>query len=143
VRIGTRIEKLSVRARLIAIATLWLGLGFGTVVAHKNFANQYYQLETTRLQTIASSAAHTGAQLLPSNPSGATRAAHAYAEMSGIPTRDIVTIAVGNDQRSLTVELTYKIPLGYALFEWKLGQSLTVKARADLPSAVPEELNAV
>ena len=134
-----RSRKLSKRSRLVANAMMWVGL----VTIHLAFTHEYDRLERMRLQTIASTAAYAGAQLLPSDPFAATRTAHAYAEMSGIPAGDIVLVEVGNDQRSITVELSYKIPRRFALFDWHVGKFLIVTARADLQPPIPQQLNPV
>ena len=145
VRSRTRFREMSMRSQLAAIALLWVMLWVGMVAIHKAFTNEYYRMEQTRLQTIAYTAAYAGARLLPSNPYAARRAAHAYAEMNGIPASDIVLVDVADDQRSLTVKLIFKIPLGFALFEWRIGEYLTVTARADLPRAtpIPQQLHPV
>jgi len=83
--IFARFQKLSLRSQLVIIAMLWAVLAVAMGTTHKTFANEYYRMERTRLQTIASTAAFSGARLLPSDPYAAKRAAHAYAEMNGIP----------------------------------------------------------
>ena len=134
-----RFRKLPRRWQLVTIATLWVGLG----TIHKMFANEYYSMERSRLQTIASGAVFVGTRLLPSNPYAAGRAARAYAEGNGIPSSDIVLVEVGDDRRSLTIELGYKIPMAIAVVEWSVDEYLTVTARADLQPAIPEQLKAL
>jgi hypothetical protein len=102
-------------------------------VTHLAFANLYCKIEQNRLQTVASAAAYAGARLLPARPYAARGTAHTYATLNGIPAADIVLIEVARDQRSLTVELTYRIPIGFALFHCNSDRNLTVTARADLP----------
>jgi hypothetical protein len=125
------------RWKLVAVGTLWVGL----ISIHMGFANEYYRMERTRLQTIASTAACAGAQLLPANSNGARQAARGYAEISGISSSDVVLVEVGDDQRSLTVELGYKIPIAFALFHWNVGRYLTVTAHANLEPAIPAQLH--
>jgi hypothetical protein len=138
-RSRARFQKLSRRWQLVTIAALWVGM----VAMHEMFANEYYKMERSRLRTIASTAAYVGTRLLPSNPYGARRAARAYAEINGISSNDIVLVEVGDDQRSLTIELGYKIPAAFALIEWSADKYLTVTVRADLQPAIPKELNAL
>ncbi len=133
-----RFQKLSTRSQIVVIAFLWATLGVPTVLIHRALTKEYFRIEQIRLETIASTAAYSGAQLLPSNPYGAERTANAYARMNGIPARDIVLVQVADNQRSLTVELGYRIPLGFALFGWNGSKYLTVTARADLRLSIPQ-----
>lgn len=134
-----RFRKLPKRWQLVTIAAFWVGL----FAMHKMFANEYYSMERSRLRTIASTAAIVGTRLLPSHPYAARQAACAYAEISGISSSDIVLVEVGDDRRSVTVELGYKIPMAFALIEWSVDKYLTVTVRADLQPAIPKQLDAL
>ena len=138
-RTRTRFRKLPMRWRLVAIAMFWVGL----LAIHKAFANEYYSMERSRLQTIAGTAVYVGVLLLPSNPYGARRAAREYAEVNGISSTDIVLVQVADDRRSLTIELSCKVPMAIAAVEWNVDKYLTVTARADLQSPTNKQLNAI
>jgi hypothetical protein len=130
-----RLRLLSRRWQLLTIVILWTVLAVPSAAIHRAFVKEYYHIEETRLETIASTAAYSGARLLPSHPSAARRTANAYAEENGIPPSDIVLVEVSSDQRSLMVELGYKIPVAFALFGWSGSQYLRVTARANLQPA--------
>ena len=140
---GVRFGKLPPHLQRAAIALLWATVVIATITMHRGLTRKFYRVERSRLETIASTAAYSGALLLPFNPNGARQAAHAYAELNGVPAEDVVLVLVADDRRSLTVKLIYKVPLLFGLFDRGAGKVLTVNARADLGPTLPGELEAL
>ena len=136
-QLKVRIERMSVRNRLIAITIVWATFAIGTVYLHSTFADAYYRIEGARLGTIAKIAASAGVRLLPIDPNAAKEAALASAENNGIAAHDILSVAVSPDHLSLTIELAQKVPIGFALLKWTDREYLRVSARAVLSVKAP------
>jgi len=105
------------------------------VAVHGLLGMACHHLRYLRLQMISQSAATVGAQLLPTDPFQAVRVARAYVEVIGASDHLVATVVVTSDNRSITVQISDRLPLYYALttesFE---SRDIRVKARAQCSS---------
>lgn len=90
-----------VLAVLLGISALSLDLGFS-------------YMTKSELQKAADSAALAGAQELPDDPTQASAYAKTYATSNGVKASDNMTIAVGGDNKSITVTINRTSPTFFA-----------------------------
>jgi hypothetical protein len=117
----------STHSRTTRLAALLLSL----VAFHGLLGMACHHLRYMRLEVISRSAATVGAQLLPTDPSQAVRVARAYVSVIGASDHLVASVVVASDSRSITVQISDRLPLYYALttesFE---SRDIVVKARA-------------
>jgi hypothetical protein len=88
------------------IATILAGI----VIVDGAFTQLYFFSNWIRLENAADAGAAAGSEYLPANPVEAMATARAYAQLNGVRSDEIVSLAVSFDAEAITLELRRGVP---------------------------------
>jgi Flp pilus assembly protein TadG len=96
------------RGQMLVIMAVLLPVLLGALALGVDVSVFYF--EWAQLQKAADASALAGAGYLPGNPDRAIETAQSYAEMNGVTEGEIVSVTPGDDDSTLTVELSREVP---------------------------------
>lgn len=121
------------RGQIMVILAILLPLFLGSMALGTDLAVFYF--EWAALQKAADAAALAGAGYLPGNPQRASATATKYAKLNGMASSEITSVAVGEDDTTMTVSLSRSVPFCFGKILGFTQSPVSVSATAAVEGA--------